>query len=60
MVNITPAEVIRNVEEAASSPESLERFPLLVDFFRILDVFEKLNKIKNAQKQSTRTLTATL
>ena len=38
------------MKEAASSPESLERFPLFVDFFRILDVFEKLNKIKKCSK----------
>ena len=50
MINITPSEIISDVEEAASSPESLERFPLLVDLFRILHIFEKLNKMKKCSK----------
>ena len=44
MIDITPTEVVRDMEEAASSSKSLKRFPLFVDFLCVLHIFEKLNE----------------
>jgi len=60
MINVTPAEVISDMVEAASSSKSLECFSLFVDFLGVLHIFEKLNELKKNVKKTQSTLTATL
>ena len=60
MRDVAPSEVISDMKEAASSPERLECFPLFVDLFRILNVFEELKRINIRESRVKTTLTATL